>query len=271
MANNRATDSSALKVIFAAMRNLFLTVALMLFLGIHNGSAQANVRDSLLNISMVMPSGAFHIPQKDLANRFGNFATVGLSFLRKTKSGFLWGADAFFIFGQTVKEKNMIDAITTQYNYLIGGNGTLYDVRYYMRGYKGELKVGQLWSWGKPNRNSGIYTTAGFGFIQHKIRLDPGRNSDTPQLNKTYMKGYDRLSNGFSLTPAIGYFWLGNRRLVNFFIQAEYGIGFTQNRRSWNYDLNASDNTKRIDGMLGFRAGWILPLYKKTPNDYYFY
>jgi hypothetical protein len=30
------------------------------------------------------------------------------------------------------------------------------------------------------------------------------------------------------------------------------------------------DNTKRIDLLYGIRLGWIVPLYKQAPQEYYF-
>jgi hypothetical protein len=31
------------------------------------------------------------------------------------------------------------------------------------------------------------------------------------------------------------------------------------------------DKTKRFDLLSGFRIGWILPLYKRTPETYYYF
>ena len=136
---------------------------------------------------------------------------------------------------------------------------------------RGMLKVGKQFPiWG-PNKNSGIFGTLGVGFLQHKIRLEFERNANIPQLDQTYIKGYDRLSNGLAISPALGYFFLGNKRRVNFFASIDYLVGFTQNRRSYNYDQNAADLTKRTDGMFCIRAGWIIPLYERKPDEFYFY
>jgi hypothetical protein len=31
------------------------------------------------------------------------------------------------------------------------------------------------------------------------------------------------------------------------------------------------DNTKRNDYLMGVKVGWILPLYQKSPDSYYYY
>jgi hypothetical protein len=234
-------------------------------------AAQVNVKDSLLRIPMLVPSVGIGIPTQDFAQRFGVFTQIGLDFLWKTPKGWLAGVDYQFLFGSRVNETEMLDGILTKDDFLIGADGTLYDVRFQLRGMRGMLKLGrQLPVWG-PNKNSGVFGTMGIGFLQHKIRLEFERNADIPQLNETYIKGYDRLSNGLALSPALGYFYLGNKRRVNFFASLEYVVGFTQNRRSYNYDQNAVDLTKRTDGMFCIRAGWIIPLYERKPDEFYFY
>jgi hypothetical protein len=236
-----------------------------------NTNAQVNVKDSLLNVPMLVPAVGLGIPTQDFSQRFGAFTQIGLDFLWKTPKGWLGGVDYQFLFGSKVKETGMLDGILTEGDFLIGADGTLYDVRMQLRGMRGMIKLGRQWpKWG-PNKNSGVFGTIGIGFLQHKIRFEFERNADVPQLNKIYIKGYDRLSNGLVLSPAIGYFFLGNKRRVNFFTSIEYLVGFTQNRRSYNYDQNAVDLTKRTDGMICIRAGWIIPLYERKPDEYYFY
>jgi hypothetical protein len=47
--------------------------------------------------------------------------------------------------------------------------------------------------------------------------------------------------------------------------------GFTKSRRSFDYDKMAKDNTKRLDMLWGAKIAWLLPLYKKSPQEYYTY
>ena len=155
--------------------------------------------------------------------------------------------------------------------FFLGSEGTLYVVGYQLRGFNGDLRFGKLLPiWG-PNKNSCPFFSLGLGFIQHKIRLEYQRNANIPQLSKDYIKGYDRLSNGAYAVPALGYFYLSNNRRINFFAQAEFILGQTQNRRSYNYDQNASDSSTRTDGIFALKVGWIIPLYERKPDEYYFY
>jgi hypothetical protein len=88
---------------------------------------------------------------------------------------------------------------------------------------------------------------------------------------KHILKGYDRLTNGLSLNQFIGYYHLSNNRLINFYIGAQGTEGITQSRREWNLDTQTHDTAKRLDMLFGLRAGWILNLYQRAPNDYYIY
>ena len=90
-------------------------------------------------------------------------------------------------------------------------------------------------------------------------------------LNEDYKKGYDRLTNGFYLSQFIGYTFLDVRKRVNFYVGVEVNEAFTQNRRSWNYDMNLKDDATRNDILLGIKVGWILPIYFTPTEKYYYY
>jgi len=234
-------------------------------------NAQVNVKDSLLRAPMIVPNIGLNLPTGDLANRFGPFYSVGANYLHKTKKNWLFGADAHFLFSSDVKDTSMLKSVTTNDGFIIGSDGTLYDVRYQMRGMQGIARFGKLFPVIGPNKNSGIFTTLGIGFMQHKIRFDYERNADLPPISKDYIKGYDRLSNGRAISPSFGYVHLSNSRLLNFFISVDYTAAFTKNRRSWNFDQKLADPSQRFDGHASFRIGWIMPFYQKKPDEFYFY
>ena len=252
------------------MKRIFL-LFLVVQLFVSDAFSQVNVKDSLLSFSMVNVSFGWQLSQGDLSKRFGDFGSVGLSYLRKQKSGLIWGVNGNFLFGDQVKQKDMLSNILVNDGFVIGADGTLYEVKYLMRGIQFDARIGKVFPIGGPNKNCGIYTTLGAGFLQHKIRIDTERNADVPPLSKQYVKGYDQLSNGWSINPAIGYLYLGNNRSVNFFVQLEYLYSQTENRRSFNYNTGTHDGTKRNDGALGFRFGWVLPIYKATSTDFFYY
>ena len=49
------------------------------------------------------------------------------------------------------------------------------------------------------------------------------------------------------------------------YISSEY------NFQDYDFDKMKKDNTKRLDLLYGIKGAWILPLYKKTPQEYYLY
>ncbi len=245
---------------------LFITLFFSGFL-----CAQVNVKDSLHSVSIIGIGGGVNVPGADLKTRFGYFTSIHANYYRKQASGLIWGADLSYYFGDKVNERNVLKSISTEDGYIIGGNGTLYEPLFYMRGFSTSVKIGKLFPIVGPNKNSGIYLLGGAGFLQHKIRIDTERNAFVPALTKEYLKGYDRLSNGISLQPTIGYLHLSNSRLLNFSIQLEYYLAFTQNRRSFNFDEIAADSKRRTDSFLNIRLNWLLPVYKKKAKDFYYF
>ena len=233
--------------------------------------AQVNVKDSLQSVSIIGIGGGINVPGADLKTRFGYFTSLHANYYRKQASGLIWSADLNYYFGDKVNERNVLKSISTEDGYIIGGNGTLYEPFFYMRGYSTSVKIGKLFPIIGPNKNSGIFVMAGGGFLQHKIRIDTERNAFVPALTKDYLKGYDRLTNGILIQPTLGYLHLSNSRLLNFSIQLEYCLAFTQNRRSYNFDEIAVDNKKRTDSFFNVRFNWLLPIYKKRAKDFYYF
>lgn len=234
-------------------------------------SAQVNVKDSLQSVSIIGIGGGLNIPGADLKTRFDYFTSIHGNYYRKQSSGLIWGADFNYYFGDQVNETDVLKSIATKDGFIIGGNGTLYEPIFFMRGYSSTAKIGKLFSIIGPNKNSGIYLLGGAGFLQHKIRIETERNAFVPALTKEYLKGYDRLTNGILFQPTLGYLHLSNSRLLNFSIQLEYIFAFTENRRAYNFDELAADTKKRRDSFLNIRLNWLLPVYKKKAKDFYYF
>ena len=249
----------------------FFPLYLFLWIGfLFQSPAQVSIKDSSVFVPMVCASYGFQFPGGDLTKRFGPNSNFGLSFLIKNKKNLVYGISGSFIFGNKLREDGILDTISTSTGQIIDANGQYAEVRLFERGFATHLHFGIVFPFPKPNPNSGILALAGAGFLQHKIRIDDiGNNS--PQLSKEYRKGYDRLTNGFSVSQFLGYVFLSNKRLVNFYGGFEFIQAFTQSRRSWDVDLMKRDTQKRFDVLYGFRLGWILPLYKKAPDKYYYY
>jgi hypothetical protein len=109
----------------------------------------------------------------------------------------------------------------------------------------------------------------GAGYFQSKIKLYDAQQK-IAAVKGDLVYGYDRLSSGFSVTQFLGYMYLSDNRLLNFYFGIEGYQAFTQSVRKLNYDTGLPDTKKRLDMLYGLRFGWILPLYKKTPNEFYY-
>ena len=236
-----------------------------------NLSAQVSIKDSSIFTPYVGLSYGFQFSGGDLVKRFGNNSSVGLCLDFKTKKYWSFGINGSFLFGKDVKE-SLFDSIDSPNGGVITKKGEFGDVRTYERGFTAAITGGRMFSLGlgKPNPNSGFIVNVGVGFIQHKVRIEVIGNN-IPQLSKEYKKGYDRLSNGLMLTQSIGYLYLSSNRLLNFYLGVECMEGFTQSRRSYDFDKMKKDTEKRFDTLFGIKAAWILPLYKKAPQEFYTY
>lgn len=224
-----------------------------------------------MNIPMIYATGGYDLAGGDIKDRFGNNFEIGAGFLYKTKKNWLFGLEGSFLTGNKVKE-NPLDSILTEDGFLIGEDGLIADVRISERGVKlPVLKVGRLISApiGKASVNSGFIFLAGVGFMQHKINYYDVTGS-APQIRGDYQKGYDRLTNGIALTQNIGYLYLNRKNHANFFINLEITEAFTKNRRELNFNTRTKDTQSRVDLLYGIKVGWIFPVYKKKPAEFYY-
>ena len=229
-----------------------------------------SIKDSSISTPLVGFSYGYQIPSGDMAKRFGNNYSVQMNVDFKTKKYWMFGINGLYFFGKDIKEAGIFDSIISQDGYIIDQNGEFADVRLYERGFTVSVTAGRMFPFKKPNPNSGIEFNVGLGFIQHKIRIETIGNN-VPQLSTAYKKGYDRLTNGLLLSENLGYLYLSNNRLLNFYFGFECLQGFTQSRRSYDYDLMKQDTKKRLDILYGGKISWILPLYKKAPQEFYIY
>lgn len=231
--------------------------------------SQVSVKDSAISTPILGVSYGYYRPSGDMSKRFGENSSLQLNLDLKSKKGVTIGINGSFIFGGKIYEK-LFDSIKTSSGYIINKNGEYGDIRLYERGFTVSATMGGIITFKKPNPNSGIMINIGLGFIQHKIRIEAIGNN-TPPLSKQYKKGYDRLTNGFLLSENIGYLFLSKNRIANCYIGFECMQGFTKNRRSFDFDTMEKDNKKRLDVLYGLKFSWIIPLYKKAPQEFYTY
>ena len=254
-------------------KNIFLLCSFFFILSVSRGQ---NVKDFSLFFPMIKFSYAFQLPGSDLAKRFGYNSNVGLNFSIKTKKNWIYGASGSFFFGDQIKENGMLDSLKTSTSsgphtgFIINQNGNPEVVRLFERGFTVSLHVGKMFPVFGKNKNSGLIIYAGPTYIRHHIKIyDVDRQA--AQIVKQYVAGYDRLTAGFGANEFIGYVYLGNKRILNFFGGFDLTQTFTKSQRSYDYDLMRVDTQKRKDFLYGIRIGWILPLYKKTPQQFYYH
>jgi len=247
-----------------------LTFLAILQLACFFSFGQWQVRDSSLFNPHVTVGYGFSVPEGDLANRFGNNGSLEIGFHIKDKKNWYYGVQFNYLFGNKVQEPNLLSNLLTDRGEILDEQGQIATMFIQERGFNVFFQGGKVIPVFGPNQNSGLLITVGVGLLQHKIRLEH-QEAKITQLEGEYLKGYDRLTNGLSLNQFIGYYHLSNNRLINFYIGAQATEGFTQSRREWNFDTQTQDTDKRLDMLFGLRAGWILNLYQRAPNDFYIY
>jgi hypothetical protein len=243
---------------------------LILFLHfIHQVNAQYQVRDSALFNPHVSISWGFQSPAGDMADRFGNNGSVGIGFHIKSKTNWYYGLQGTYMYGRTVNEPGLLSNLYTDRGEILDNQGQIATIFIQQRGYTVTADFGRLFNVLSPNPNSGILVYGGVGFMQHKIRIEHQEN-EIRFLDGEYEKGYDRLTNGFTAYQFAGYSLMSNNKLINFFAGVECYQGFTQSRRNLNFDTMERDTKQRRDILFGFRAGWVLNLYVREPDEFYY-
>lgn len=208
---------------------------------------------------------SYCFPQADLGKRFGVFSNLGGSVGMKFESGWDLRAEGGFIFGRNVLEYSMLDSLRNSDGYLVDKDGFNFNPQLSMRGFNVSAHLGRLFPLDR-NRNSGLFVSLGGGFLQHRMHFQSVSNF-APQLQGDYMKGYDRLTNGYYVQEFIGYQYMSSKKMVNFYVGLEFTQGRTQFARNWNYDLMGPDTKTRSDNYWGVRIGWILPIYGANRDE----
>lgn len=149
-------------------------------------------------------------------------------------------------------------------------HGEYAKVRTFERGYFVGARLGYIYSFNKPNPNSGILFSIGGGILQHKIRIENDGNN-APQIINEYKLGYDKMRYGFCLTQFVGYVYFSKSQILNFYTGLEFYQAWTKSGRSWDFNLMGKDNNSYLDMLYSFKFGWIIPIYSKEPQKFYFY
>ncbi|MBK7311365.1 MAG: hypothetical protein IPI93_11410 [Sphingobacteriaceae bacterium] len=208
------------------------------------------------------------LPFADMGVRYGANLNAGFNFMYKTKKNFLFGIDANYGFGRNIKE-DVLKNVRNSDGFVVDNAGYPADIRISERVLTITLHAGKLMPLGSPNPNSGLLVDAGLGYMQHKVHF-VDINQQIAAVDGDIKNGLDKLTNGICASQFVGYLFLSDNRFLNFYAGAEAFEGFTKSVRKLNYDTGLPDTKGRVDVLLGLRIGWILPLYSRTPKNYFY-
>ncbi len=235
---------------------------------------KSNIRDTIVNAKLLSFQYDFQLPAFDMAHRFGISQMPGFGFTFKVGHNFLLGLEGGYITGNRVKEDSILRFIRNDSNEVVGNNGNLTQLLLYESGFYGSLRFGKVFKpfqmFRKWNPNSGIMAEFGLGFMQHQIIIRDPENV-VPEVHGEYAKGYDRLSNGITLSQFIGVLHLDTHRLKNFYAGINLIEGFTKVRRPYDFASYGPLSAQRFDMLMGLRAAWILPFYGRNEQRFYSY
>jgi hypothetical protein len=214
-------------------------------------------------------NGGVDFPGADMAVRYGTSWRVGGQVLYKTKSNWVFGPKFDYMFGNNLREDSLLSNIVDEYGTFISNTGQRLSANFYQRGYMFGMQGGRIFNISKTNSDNGILVMTTIGFMEHKLFIRDRENA-IPSLAGDYKKGYDRLTNGWMLEQYVGYTYFANNNFLNFHLGLNVTAGFTQGRRDWIYDLKIPGNESRFDLLLGIRAGWYIPIFKRKSEEFFF-
>lgn len=207
----------------------------------------------------------------DLADRYGFTNALGSHAGYKTKKNWVYGIDGNFFFGNDVKIDGIAQNIKDNKGKVLNTSGGPSIVLLFNRGFNVNLSVSKIFPVWSPNPNSGIMVQLSAGYLWHKLRIET-QEDEVPQLEGDYLKGYDRLTTGANTSQFIGYSFMANRGIWNFYGGVYFQQGFTYNQRDvfWDHPNEKANQDMRIEHMFGLRVGWLIPIYVRETKDYYF-
>lgn len=250
---------------------LLRPILLLFFItAVFTTSAQVNVRDSTIYTPLVYAGYGFNFVGGDYADMYGNSSTLGAGIGFKTRSNIFFGIEYDYLWGGTVKQGDeIIKEILTSDGQLISQGGEYAIFQYMLRGHLLFGKVGKLFPVFSPNPNSGIQVLLGAGYVQHRMYISV-QDNNALQVDGDYKRGYDRLHDGIGLSQSIGYLFLGDSRIWNFYGGLEFKQAWTKNRRDVDFDTRVKDDASKLDLFFGFKIYWVIPLYRRAPTGFYY-
>jgi hypothetical protein len=189
----------------------------------------------------------------------------------KTEMNVILGIEGSFMFGGNVKEPGLLNNLLDEQNTITNVSGGAAEVIPMLRGFNLNGAVGFVFEGTGHNPNSGIMIMGSAGFMWHKIRIE-SQEDVVPQIQHEYLQGYDRLTTGFNISEFIGYNFMANKGIYNFYGGFYFLQGFTYNQRTifWDRPDYQVPLERRLDLQYGIRLSWMIPAYKRQTKEYYY-
>ncbi len=244
------------------------------FIGFSTSSLSAqNLITEPISVPFLSVQYGLSLSAGDLNERFGFHSGAGIGVGYKTFTNWQFELKGQTLFGQKVKEENIVNHLINEDGTITSNSGQPAQVNSVMRGFSIGAEVSKLINFQKDLPNSGVIIKLGTGFLQHKIKYEDLLN-EVPQFDNPYVALYDRLTNGMYASQAIGYQYFAKNRLINYSITFEIMEGFTASRRSYNFNAinnEVAGNSNRLDISYGLKLTWMLPFYQRsnTKERYY--
>lgn len=250
------------------MKAIFLSLFLLISVF---SISQRNVTDTIIGTPYCGIQYTAAFPEAELGERYGYYNMLGGFAGYKTKRNWIFGLDGNFMFGDRIREEGLFDHLLDSEGNFTTTIGTPGRIFVYKRGFNANLTVGKVIPIFNSNPNSGLLIKLGGGYVYHKIRIE-SQEDVVPPVEEDYRKGYDRLTIGFNSQQLIGYSFMANKGIYNFYAGFYFNEGFTKNQRDLNWDQPdiPVDKSIRFEFTYGLRAGWLIPIYKREPKDFYF-
>ena len=266
------------------MKKYFFFFIVFVFIISNEVFSQIEIRekktDSAGLFVILTPNFTYNIVLADLKKDFGNNLAIGTDIGVKMKNN--WSIDFGFkyLFGGDVRP-NVIDSIFRRLvcdGHFVANNGVASkEIELEFRGISFHLQCGKIIPVSKRWRNSGIWIKAGVGVTQHFINIKNPENKVENLKNfkkdggPDYRKGYDRLTLGLTLYQFVGYAHINKRNAFCLYGGVEFSENFAHRQRDFDFSLMKKDDSKLFEAMIGFKIGWIIPLYKHEPNREFYY
>lgn len=207
----------------------------------------------------------------DLAERYGFTNSLGAHAGYKTKKNWIFGIEGNFLFGNNIRIDRLLDNLRDSRGEILNTSGQPSIVVFYNRGFNVNFAISKIIPVLSPNPNSGIMIQLGAGYLWHKLRIE-AQEDEVPQISGDYLKGYDRLTIGMNVSEFIGYNYMANQGIWNFYAGFYAMHGFTKNQRDvfWDHPNEKVDKGLRIEHIIGFKVGWLIPIYKREVKEFYY-